>query len=85
MHLMHTNCTLRLQKFVDSVTCMFRELAPDLMTKEFGRDSVKLHATVMNAKFVDQLTEPRERGPRDTRKYKIDATNVFKVGIYLRT
>ena len=73
--------THRLQKFVDSITSNFREMAPDLMTKEFGRDSVKLHATVMNANFVDHDMESREIGPRNAKKYKINATNVFKVNI----
>ena len=54
-------------------------MAPDLMTKEFDRDSVKLHATVINAKFSGQNKESREAGPRDSRKDKINATNVFKV------
>ena len=71
----------RLQKFVDSITSNFCEMAPDLMTKEFGRDSVKLHATVMNANFVDHDMESRETGPRNAKKYKINATNVFKVNI----
>ena len=51
------------------------------MTKEFGRDSVKLHATVMNANFVDHNIESRETGPRGAKKYKINATSVLKVNI----
>ena len=56
-------------------------MAPDLMTKEFNRDNVKLHATVMNGNFVDLNPEPRETRPRVAKKYKINATNVFKVNI----
>ena len=80
----HTN-PLRLQKFVDTLTQLFREKAPDLMTKEFERDNVKLHATVMNAKFAAKHMESgastnRDRGGEHSHMKKLfDATNVFKV------
>ena len=76
----HTH-THRLQKFVDSIASNFREMAPDLMTNEFGRDSVKLHATVMNVKFVDHDVKSRETDSRNAKKCKINAINVFKVNI----
>ena len=73
----------RLQQLVDSITHNFRQKAPDLMTNEFERDSVKLHATVMNAKFPAQLMESKEGrardGERNMKKFTFDATNVFKV------
>ena len=38
------------------------ENAPDLMSKEFDRDSVKLHATLMNSKFpVGKAKDVAER------------------------
>ena len=56
------------------------------MTREFERDSVKLHATVINAKFAGKRKESKEGGPsQDARrehryqKKPIDATNVLKV------
>ena len=41
----------RLQAFVDAVAGYVIENAPDLMSKEFDREGVKLHATLMNSRF----------------------------------
>ena len=41
----------RLQTFVDAVAAYVIENAPDLMSKEFEREGVKLHATLMNSRF----------------------------------
>ena len=41
----------RLQTFVDAVAGYVIENAPDLMSKEFDREGVKLHATLMNSRF----------------------------------
>ena len=57
------------------------------MTNEFGRDSVKLHATIMNVKFYAKHHESKEGGSKDTgrersrKKVVIDATNVIKVSV----
>ena len=74
----------RLQLFVDAIVEHFLEKAPDLMSREYEREGVKLHATVMNSKFP--YTEKKEsvtgggyRGsrPRDS----FDAKGVFRVSI----
>lgn len=60
--------------------------APDLMSKEFERTGVKLHATLMNSNFHSASNEgkdkggagrpaQRERHHRDT----FDAQRIFKV------
>ena len=41
----------RLQAFVDAVSSYVIESAPDLMSREFDREEVKLHATLMNSRF----------------------------------
>ena len=58
------------------------------MTKEFNRNSVKLHATVMNASFAAKAesseapgTGARPSGRERFRKKKFNAENVFKVRI----
>ena len=53
---------IRLQEFVDAVFLHFLERAPDLMQREFEREGVKLHATVMNSKF-SQSQSHQETGP----------------------
>lgn len=72
----------RLQLFVDAIAEHFLEKAPDLMSREFEREGVKLHATVMNSKFP--YTEKKDAGassgyrgsrPRDS----FDARGVFRV------
>lgn len=56
----------RLQKFVDALQGAYLQKAPDLIKNE-GRDSVKLHATVMNTSFkmsaLEQAGEERPRKP----------------------
>lgn len=67
---------------MDTLTQLFREKAPDLMTKEIGRDTVKLHATVMNAKFLPTYTEPyMVAGRHHYVRKTLDVTNVVKVSI----
>ena len=66
----------------------FLEKAPDLMSREYEREGVKLHATVMNSKFPytekkDAVSSGGYRGsrPRDS----FDARGVFQVSIQLVT
>ena len=47
----------RLQTFVDAIASYVIENAPDLMSKEFDREGVKLHATLMNSKFPVKRAE----------------------------
>ena len=83
--------TCRLQKFVDALVGCFMETAPDLMNREFERDGVKLHATVMNSKFASlhgpveggsthgSMTESsRHKRPKES----FDARGIFKVRVY---
>jgi len=61
--------------------------APEMMRREFERDGVKLHATVMNTSFLARYEERepemevyrgrRRQKPRDT----FDATRIFEVGV----
>ena len=78
-------CDCRLQNFVDTIAENFLKKAPDLMSKEFERTGVKLHATVMNSKFPNQRAEGKEamakvpvRG-RGFHRESFDATGIFKV------
>ena len=63
----------------------FLEKAPDLVSREYEREGVKLHATVMNSKFPytekDTVTSGGYRGsrPRDS----FDARGVFRVSSLL--
>ena len=92
----HTHAhTHRLQKFVDTIAAYVIEKAPDLMVKEFEREGVKLHATVMNSRFPASAakdctgksgpeTDWRKRQPEPEWKQRpvrsaFDATNIFKV------
>lgn len=66
----------------------FLEKAPDLVSREYEREGVKLHATVMNSKFPytekkDTVTSGGYRGsrPRDS----FDARGVFRVSNLLVT
>jgi activating signal cointegrator complex subunit 1 len=70
----------RLQAFVDAVQSHVIAGAPDLMRREFDREGVKLHATLMNSCFPVTLgktaegrgnwrkTEKERREPFDARK-----------------
>ena len=66
----------------------FLEKAPDLMNREYEREGVKLHATVMNSKFPytekkDAVSSGGYKGsrPRDS----FDARGVFRVSNQLGT
>ena len=56
------------------------------MTKEFNRDSVKLHATVMNARFpAKRESSEAAAGTRATGRERFkkmfNAANIFKIRI----
>ena len=56
--------------------------APELMRSEFAREGVKLHATLINSKFLSGGSEELEvHWGRRRRKagVKVDATILFKV------
>ena len=42
---------------MDAIASYVIENAPDLMSKEFDREGVKLHATLMNSKFPVKRAE----------------------------
>ena len=69
-----------MQKFVDAVVEYFINNSPDLMTREFERTGVKLHATILNSKFRD--LSGRKKGLAQRVAYKppesFDATRIFK-------
>lgn len=69
---------------MDEINCGFIAEGPELMKKEFERDGVKLHATVLNSKFLERLEGGRElevyRGRRREQPWMtIDAAGLFKV------
>ena len=76
---------------MDAVVSYVIENAPDLMRKEFERDGVKLHATLMNSKFpVGAAKDAAERERKNWRrregpqrdipaKQPFNATKIFKV------
>ena len=74
----------RLQRFVDKISKRFIREAPELMREEFEREGVKLHATLMNSKFLEERGELElHRGKRRFKQSKtINAAGVFKVGVY---
>ena len=69
----------RLQEFVDTVFTRFLEKAPDLMQREFEREGVKLHATVMNSKFPQSGSKSAESSWQRRPKEGFDARGIFKV------
>lgn len=76
----------RLQDFVDELSSGFIREAPELMKREFEREGVKLHATVMNSKFLEVTQEGSggalevHRGRRrQMSRARLDATGVFQV------
>lgn len=90
------NLSYRLQAFVDAVVSYVQENAPDLMSKEFERDGVKIHATLMNSKFpVARAKDAAERDRKNWRRREesqqggiparqnFSATKIFKVHILL--
>jgi hypothetical protein len=73
-----------LQDFVENVNSEFIREGPELMRKEFEREGVKLHATMLNSKFLEKLEGGRElevyRGRRREQPWMtIDASRLFKV------
>lgn len=66
----------RLQRFVDTLLGVYLQKAPDLIKIE-DRDSVKLHATVMNTSFKMSAVG-QAGGERPQRPTTFDATKVFK-------
>lgn len=67
---------------MDEINTSFIKAAPELMRKEFERDGVKLHATLMNCKLLEmesgraRLKNPRSRSMK---RKTIDATKILKV------
>ncbi len=75
-------CICRLQAFVDELCDGVIAAGPELMRKEFERKGVKLHATLINSKFLSRGNEELEvhRGKRRQKAgVKVDATSLFKV------
>ena len=61
---------------------VFIQKAPEMMQGEFEREGVKLHATLMNSKFLGKKTGELElfRGrKRECPVELVDATRVFQV------
>ena len=75
---------------MDDICGRFIKEAPELMRREFEREGVKLHATVMNSKFLEQK---RGGGQLEVHKgmkrYKptisINATELLKVRLITRS
>lgn len=73
---------IRFQAFVDEINSVFIQKAPEMMQAEFEREGVKLHATLMNSKFLGKKTGELElfRGrKRECPVELVDATRVFQV------
>lgn len=67
----------RLQRFVDALQNAYLKRAPDLIKNE-PRDSVKLHATVMNTSFkMGAAAEQAGKLERARRTATFDATKLF--------
>ncbi len=73
---------------MDGVASRVIRGAPELMRREFERDTLKLHATVMNCTF---LTHSEDSAPamelhkgrrRPKHRDTLDASRIFKVLIY---
>ena len=72
---------------MDAIVESFLEKAPDLMSKEFERTGVKLHATLMNSKFRASSDEGSGRigagrsaqKGRKPHRESFDARGIFKV------
>ena len=73
----------RLQEFVDELCDSFIKAAPELMRREFERKGVKLHATLINSKFLIGKDKELElevyKGMRRYKTGTVDATALFKV------
>ena len=71
----------RLQAFVDELSDGFIKAGPELMRREFERKGVKLHATLINSKFLSRGDEMEVY--QGMRRFKtdttVDATTLFKV------
>ena len=64
--------------------CRCIRKAPELIRREFEREGVKLHATVINCKFLSRGSDDMEleshKGKKLMKpKQTIDATGIFKV------
>ena len=78
----------RLQDFVDEINSSFIAEGPELMRNEFEREGVKLHATVLNSKFLERLEGGGElevyRGKKREQPWMtINASGLFKVCCYV--
>lgn len=72
----------RLQPFVDEVSNSFIREGPELMQREFEREGVKLHATVINSRFLERAKGELQvyRGRRrEIGSVSINATQLFKL------
>ena len=50
---------------MDAIASYVLENAPDLMFKEFEREGVKLHVTLMNSKFPAKAAEDAAKAERE--------------------
>ena len=80
---------------MDAVVSHVIERAPDLMSREFDREGIKLHATLMNSMAMAKDAAGRERGGREGNwrrrdiepqrkppsRQPFDATKILKVFI----
>lgn len=66
--------------FVDAIVEHFLARAPDLMNREHEREGIKLHATVMNSKFLYRDKDSVASGGHKGRsRVSFDARAVFQV------
>ncbi len=76
--------TYRLQRFVDNVVERFIKAAPEMMQREFEREGVKLHATLVNCTFLGQEKGGELEVHRGRRRQlpteTVDATRLVEVG-----
>ena len=69
-----------MQEFVDEVCDGVIKAAPELMRREFERKGVKLHATLINSKFLEEGVEMEVyKGRRRSKAGTVEAAALFKV------
>lgn len=74
-----------MQKFVDILVDSFMKKAPDLMTREFERTGVKLHATLLNSSFLEQQSQDKKYSHKSrAAKETFDARKILKVYMLLK-
>ncbi|CAH0725945.1 unnamed protein product, partial [Brenthis ino] len=65
-----------LQRMVDAIVQHFYRAG--LMEKEFGRDSVKMHVTLMNSKYKAEKKDLEEDSPRRRPRESFDASQILE-------